>query len=67
MTPSIACWINVFDLVGDDLTVVAEFEVAWVYKDSNKLIKISRFILKSTEFKKVSNVKHIHSKHVQQV
>ena len=48
MTPSIACWINVFDLVGDDLTAVAEFEVAWVYKDSNELIKISKFILKST-------------------
>jgi hypothetical protein len=37
MTPSIACWINVFDLVGDDFTVVTEFEVAWVYKDSKKL------------------------------
>ena len=34
------------------MTAVAEFEVAWVYKDSNKLIKISRFILKSMSMSK---------------
>ena len=54
MTPSIACWINVFDLVGDDLTAVAEFEVAWVYKDSNKLNYRSK---SQDSFKKALNSK----------